>query len=46
MVAEAGFEGPLQVHFEYKLPEAREGKYAAMKHDLATLRSQLAKAAL
>jgi sugar phosphate isomerase/epimerase len=46
MVAHAGFDGPLQVHFEYKLPEAREGIYAAMKRDLATLRAQLAKAAL
>jgi hypothetical protein len=34
------------MHFEYKLPEEREGVYAAMKRDLATLRSQLAKASL
>lgn len=46
MVAKAGFDGPLQVHFEYPLPEAREGIYSAMKRDLATLRAQLAKAAL
>jgi sugar phosphate isomerase/epimerase len=46
MLAPAGFDGPVQVHFEYPLPEAREGTYAAMKRDLATLRAQLAKAAL
>jgi sugar phosphate isomerase/epimerase len=46
MVKQAGFDGPLQVHFEYPLPEAREGTYAAMKRDLAALRAQLAKAAL
>jgi sugar phosphate isomerase/epimerase len=46
MVAQSGFDGPLQTHFEYKLPEAREGIYAAMKRDLATLRAQLAKAGL
>jgi sugar phosphate isomerase/epimerase len=46
MVAQTGFDGPLQVHFEYKLPDAREGVYAAMKRDLATLRAQLAKAGL
>ena len=46
MVKQAGFDGPLQIHFEYRLPEAREGVYTAMKRDLATLRAQLAKAAL
>jgi sugar phosphate isomerase/epimerase len=46
MLAQAGFDGPVQVHFEYPLPEAREGTYAAMKRDLVTLRAQLAKAAL
>ena len=46
MVKQAGFDGPLQVHFEYPLPEAREGTYAAMKRDLAALRAQLAKASL
>jgi sugar phosphate isomerase/epimerase len=46
MVAKAGFDGPLQVHIEYPLPEAREGIYAAMKRDLAALRAQLAKAGL
>jgi sugar phosphate isomerase/epimerase len=46
MVAQAGFDGPLQIHFEYPLPEAREGTYAAMKRDLAALRAQLAKAGL
>lgn len=46
MVKLAGFDGPLQVHFEYPLPEAREGIYSAMKRDVAALRAQLAKAAL
>jgi sugar phosphate isomerase/epimerase len=46
MVKQAGFDGPLQVHFEYPLPEAREGTYTAMKRDLAALRAQLVKAAL
>jgi sugar phosphate isomerase/epimerase len=46
MVAQAGFDGPLQIHFEYPLPQAREGVYAAFRRDLATLRGQLAKAAL
>ena len=46
MVAASGFAGPLQIHFEYKLPEAREGIYGAMRRDLATLRGQLAKAGL
>jgi sugar phosphate isomerase/epimerase len=46
MVKQVGFDGPLQVHFEYPLPEAREGTYAAMKRDLAALRAQLSKAGL
>ncbi len=45
MVAQSGFDGPLQVHFEYELG-SREATYAAMKRDLATLRAQLARAAL
>jgi sugar phosphate isomerase/epimerase len=46
MVAQSGFDGPLQVHFEYELGPSREATYAAMKRDLATLRGQLAKAGL
>jgi sugar phosphate isomerase/epimerase len=46
MLAATDFAGPVQVHFEYPLPEAREGTYAAMKRDLAVLRAGLAKAAL
>ncbi len=56
MVAKAGFDGPLQVHFEYPLGGANDGKttltipreevYAAMKRDLTTLRSYLAQAGL
>jgi sugar phosphate isomerase/epimerase len=46
MVAQAGFDGPLQVHFEYPLGPAPAAVYAAMKTDLATLRGQLAQAGL
>ena len=46
LVAQSGFAGPLQVHFEYELPQAREGVSAAMRRDVATLRGQLAKAGL
>lgn len=57
MVAEAGFDGPLQLHFEYPLgaategvgyapPDSREVIYSAMKRDLAVLRGQLAQAGL
>jgi sugar phosphate isomerase/epimerase len=46
MVAASGFNGPLQVHYEYPLPKEREGEYAAMKRDLATLRGYLEKAGL
>jgi sugar phosphate isomerase/epimerase len=46
MVGQAGFDGPLQIHYEYKLPAAREATYAAMKRDLVTLRAQLAKGGL
>jgi sugar phosphate isomerase/epimerase len=45
MVAEAGFAGPLQMHFEYPLSGPQE-HFAAMKRDLATLRGYLAKANL
>ena len=46
MVAASGFNGPLQVHYEYELPKERAGEYAAMKRDLTTLRGYLEKAAL
>jgi sugar phosphate isomerase/epimerase len=46
MAAQAGFDGPLQMHFEYPLPAELEATYAVMKRDLATLRAQLAKAGL
>ena len=56
MVAEAGFNGPLQLHFEYPLGGADGGKktltlgrgevFAAMKRDLSKLRGYLAQANL
>jgi sugar phosphate isomerase/epimerase len=56
MVAESGFAGPLQLHFEYPLGGASEGKssltipqeqvFAAMKRDLGKLRGYLAQASL
>ena len=56
MVAEAGFTGPLQLHYEYPLGGAEGGKRtlsmpreqvtAAMKRDLDTLRGYLAQAKL
>jgi sugar phosphate isomerase/epimerase len=56
MVAASGFHGPLQLHFEYPLGDANNGKrditipreevYAAMKRDLNRLRGYLAQAAL
>jgi sugar phosphate isomerase/epimerase len=46
MLAATDFAGPVQVHYEYPLPEAREGIYSAMKRDLGVLRSDLAKAGL
>ncbi|HLK63450.1 MAG TPA: sugar phosphate isomerase/epimerase family protein [Bryobacteraceae bacterium] len=45
MVAESGFGGPLQVHFEYPLKTPEE-HFAAMKRDLGTLRGYLAQANL
>lgn len=45
MVAEAGFNGPLQVHFEYQL-EGPEQTAAAMKRDLGKLRGYLNQAGL
>ncbi|MDQ6679231.1 MAG: sugar phosphate isomerase/epimerase, partial [Acidobacteriota bacterium] len=54
MVAQTGFNGPLQLHFEYPLGGAENGKakltipkeqvFAAMKRDLAQLRSFLSQA--
>lgn len=56
MVKESGFNGPLQIHFEYPLGGANDGKtkltipkeevYAAMKRDLAQLRTYLKEASL
>lgn len=47
MVAESDFNGPVQVHYEYPLPESdRAATYAAMKRDLTTLRGYFAKAGL
>ncbi len=45
MVATSGFNGPLQMHFEYELGTPAETK-AFMKHDLATLRGYLAQSGL
>jgi hypothetical protein len=56
MLAEAHFSGPLQLHFEYPLGGADNGKtaitipkeevFAAMKRDLHQLRAYLKEAAL
>ena len=46
MVAATSFDGPLQLHLEYKLPKEPEANYAAMRHDLGKLRGYLAKAGL
>jgi hypothetical protein len=56
MVARSGFSGPLQLHFEYPLGGANDGKttltmpreevLAAMKRDLSRLRGWLAQANL
>ena len=45
MVAATGFNGPLQMHFEYEMGGPAETT-AFMKRDLATLRGYLAKAGL
>jgi sugar phosphate isomerase/epimerase len=45
MVAASGFNGPLQMHFEYELGTPAETR-AFMKRDLATLRGYLAQAGL
>lgn len=56
MVAESGFSGPLQIHYEYPLGGANDGKtkltvgrdevFGAMKRDLVKLRGYLAQAGL
>jgi sugar phosphate isomerase/epimerase len=56
MLAKTDFHGPLQLHFEYPLGGADNGKqqlsvpreqvYATMKHDLQELRGYLAKSGL
>jgi sugar phosphate isomerase/epimerase len=56
MVKQAGFNGPLQIHFEYPLGGANDGKakltiapdevYAAMTRDVRQLRSYLKDASL
>jgi sugar phosphate isomerase/epimerase len=46
MVAATPFDGPLQLHFEYKLPDEPEAVYTAMRRDLTQLRGYLAKAGL
>ena len=57
MVVDSGFLGPLQLHFEYPLGGATDGRatlgnitkeevFGAMKRDLATLRGYLGKANL
>lgn len=56
MLAQTGFDGPLQLHFEYPLGGADAGKttlsmprdqvFAAMKRDLQQLRGYLSKAGL
>ncbi|HYW48928.1 MAG TPA: TIM barrel protein [Bryobacteraceae bacterium] len=56
MVAQAGFAGPLQLHFEYPLGGANDGRatltmpreqvFGAMKQDLTKLRGYLAQANL
>jgi sugar phosphate isomerase/epimerase len=45
MVAASGFDGPLQIHFEYEMGDPEATK-VAMKRDLATLRRYLAQAKL
>jgi L-ribulose-5-phosphate 3-epimerase len=44
MVKESGFNGPVQVHFEYPLGKAPEETYRAMVNDLRQLRGYLEKA--
>ena len=46
MVAATPFDGPLQLHLEYRIPDQPEAVYAAMRRDLGQLRGYLAKAGL
>jgi len=46
MVAATSFDGPLQVHFEYKLPNDPDAVYSAMRRDLGKVRGYLGKAGL
>ena len=46
MVKRSGFNGPVQMHFEYPLSGAPEEVYGAMKRDLTQLRGYLEKAGL
>ena len=56
MVKQSGFQGPLQLHFEYPLGGADTGKtkltvpqeevFTAMKHDVRQLRTYLKEASL
>jgi sugar phosphate isomerase/epimerase len=46
MVAATPFDGPLQLHLEYRIPDQPEAVYAAMRRDLGQLRGLLAKAGL
>jgi sugar phosphate isomerase/epimerase len=47
MVGQSPFAGPVQVHYEYKLPESdRAATLAMMKKDLTTLRGYFSKAGL
>jgi sugar phosphate isomerase/epimerase len=46
MVAATPFDGPLQLHLEYRIPNQPEAVYAAMRRDLGSLRGYLAKAGL
>jgi sugar phosphate isomerase/epimerase len=46
MVKRSGFDGPVQMHFEYPMGNAPEDVYSAMKRDLAQLRGYLGKVGL
>ncbi len=56
MIAASGFDGPVQVHYEYSLGGAESGKttigipkeqvFAAMKKDLAALRARMRQAGI
>jgi sugar phosphate isomerase/epimerase len=46
LVAATPFDGPLQLHLEYRIPDQPEAVYAAMRRDLGQLRGYLAMAGL